>query len=217
MWFLCVGHGRIIDILPGDLSTIIKADTSGLSRYLPDLNTSQTSSPSRPPPSRNSPPTQTQSESLVRRFLRTSPLDLPAHNTRLQRSPRQRTTNWNCPRRTSKGKCSTRCSSRIMPPLGNDLILEMPSLSTTMKTSHRRSHCASPPRMSHWNLVPSILNEQRFSLPIDCRGLLRRSDNFSLLAAVPYNFRHEPLHSETLYPRPLSQVGLTLATPQNPD
>ncbi|KAF7426693.1 hypothetical protein PC9H_009062 [Pleurotus ostreatus] len=59
--------------------------------------------------------------------------------------------------------------------------------------------------MSHWNLVPSILNEQRFSLPIDCRGLLRRSDNFSLLAAVPYNFRHEPLHSETLYPRPLSQ------------
>ncbi|KAF7426694.1 hypothetical protein PC9H_009063 [Pleurotus ostreatus] len=55
---------EIIEQDSRDLSTIIKADTSGLSRYLPDLNTSQTSSPSRPPPSRNSPPTQTQSESL---------------------------------------------------------------------------------------------------------------------------------------------------------
>ncbi|KDQ23579.1 hypothetical protein PLEOSDRAFT_1108071 [Pleurotus ostreatus PC15] len=49
-----------------DLSTIIEADTSGLSRYLPDLNTSQTSSPSRSPPSRNSPLTRTQSDSLLR-------------------------------------------------------------------------------------------------------------------------------------------------------
>ncbi|KAF4568620.1 hypothetical protein EYR36_010632 [Pleurotus pulmonarius] len=57
---------EIIEQDSRDLSTIIEADTSGLSRYLPDLNTSQTSSPSRSPPSRNSPLTRTQSESLLR-------------------------------------------------------------------------------------------------------------------------------------------------------
>lgn len=66
MYLLRSEHFRIIDFLPGDLSTIIEADTSGLSRYLPDLNTSQTSSPSRSPPSRNSPLTRTQSDSLLR-------------------------------------------------------------------------------------------------------------------------------------------------------
>lgn len=64
--FLRFEHCCIIDFLLGDLSTIIEADTSGLSRYLPDLNTSQTSSPSRSPPSRNSPLTRTQSDSLLR-------------------------------------------------------------------------------------------------------------------------------------------------------
>ncbi|KAF9494716.1 hypothetical protein BDN71DRAFT_934170 [Pleurotus eryngii] len=55
---------EIIEQDSRDLSTIIEADTSGLSRYLPD--TSQTSSPSRSPPSRNSPLTRTQSDSLLR-------------------------------------------------------------------------------------------------------------------------------------------------------